>query len=66
MAFSPELIEIIECPVDRGKVELTADGNGLKCKECKRVYPIRGDIPVLLADEATLEGSAEEDTPQSA
>jgi len=27
----------------------------LKCVECKRVYPIRDDIPVMLVDEATIE-----------
>jgi len=27
----------------------------LKCVECKRVYPIRDDIPVMLIDEATIE-----------
>jgi len=27
----------------------------LKCVECKRVYPIRDDIPVMLIDEATVE-----------
>jgi uncharacterized protein YbaR (Trm112 family) len=27
----------------------------LKCVECKRLYPIRDDIPVMLIDEATIE-----------
>ena len=27
----------------------------LKCVECRRVYPIRDDIPVMLVDEATIE-----------
>ncbi|MEY3282488.1 MAG: hypothetical protein RIR86_501 [Acidobacteriota bacterium] len=31
------------------------DGRGLKCVECRRVYPIRDEIPVLLVDEATIE-----------
>src|SRR5438128_6571800 len=31
----------------RAKVELKPDGSGLKCVECKRVYPIRDDIPVI-------------------
>jgi uncharacterized protein YbaR (Trm112 family) len=27
----------------------------LKCPACHRVYPIRDDIPVMLADEARIE-----------
>lgn len=29
--------------------------DGLKCKECKRVYPIRNGIPILVEPEATIE-----------
>jgi uncharacterized protein YbaR (Trm112 family) len=55
MAISPELLEILACPACKAKVDLKADGSGLKCQECKRVYPIRDDIPVMLVDEATVE-----------
>ena len=55
MPISPELLEILACPACKAKVELKADGSGLKCVKCKRVYPIRDDIPVMLVDEATVE-----------
>ena len=55
MAISEQLLEILVCPSCRGKVELKSDGSGLKCVECKRVYPIRDDIPVMLIEEATIE-----------
>jgi len=55
VAISPELLEILVCPADKAKLELKADGSGLKCVECRRVYPIRDDIPVMLVDEATVE-----------
>jgi uncharacterized protein len=55
MAVSQELLEILACPACKAPVELNADGNALKCVECKRVYPIRDDIPVMLIDEATIE-----------
>ena len=57
MAISPELLEILRCPKCKSKVELTPDGNGLKCidPECALVYPIRDDIPVMLVDEAKAE-----------
>jgi uncharacterized protein YbaR (Trm112 family) len=31
------------------------DGAALKCERCKRVYPVKDDIPVMLLDEATIE-----------
>jgi uncharacterized protein YbaR (Trm112 family) len=55
MAISQDLLEILACPACRGKVELKDDGGGLKCVECRRVYPIRDDIPVMLVDEAIIE-----------
>jgi uncharacterized protein len=55
MAISPDLLELLVCPLDKAKVELKPDGSGLKCVECKRVYPIRDDTPVMLIDEATIE-----------
>ncbi|MBK6798458.1 MAG: Trm112 family protein [Acidobacteria bacterium] len=56
MSISKELLEILRCPACRAKVELKPDGSGLKCSECRRVYPIRDEIPVMLVDEATIEG----------
>jgi len=61
MALSEDLLEILACPAYKAKVELKADGSGLKCVECKRVYPIRDDIPVMLIDEATVEESDDEE-----
>ncbi len=55
MAISEQLLEILVCPACHAKVELTPDQSGLKCVECKRVYRIRDDIPVMLIDEATIE-----------
>jgi uncharacterized protein len=34
---------------------LKRDGGGLKCVSCRRVYPIRDEIPVMLIDEAVIE-----------
>jgi len=55
MPISEQLLEILVCPACRAKVELKPDGSGLKCIECKRVFPIRDDIPVMLVDEAKIE-----------
>jgi uncharacterized protein YbaR (Trm112 family) len=55
MSIDPLLLEILACPLCKAEVKLTADGAGLKCVECHRVFPIREDIPVMLLDEATVE-----------
>jgi uncharacterized protein YbaR (Trm112 family) len=59
MSIDPQLLEILACPVCKGDIKLTADEKGLKCMECSRVYPIKDDIPVMLADEATIEPERE-------
>ncbi|MBI1750122.1 MAG: Trm112 family protein [Acidobacteria bacterium] len=55
MAVSKELLEILICPLCKTPVRLTPDNNGLKCSTCRRVYPIRDDIPVMLVDEARID-----------
>jgi uncharacterized protein YbaR (Trm112 family) len=55
MAVSQELLDILVCPACKSPVKLTADGQGLKCGQCHRVYPIKDDIPVMLVDEAKIE-----------
>lgn len=55
MAISKELLEILVCPFCKGDVHLTPDESGLKCVQCRRVYPIRDSIPVMLIDEAKIE-----------
>lgn len=55
MAISKDLLEILVCPVCKEPVSLKEDQSGLKCPKCKRVYPVRDDIPVMLVDEAKVE-----------
>jgi len=57
MAVSKELLEILVCPLCKTPVSLTPDQQGLKCATCRRVYPIRDDIPVMLVDEARIEAN---------
>lgn len=54
MAVSKELLAILVCPLCRKPVRLLADESGLKCEACKRVYPVRDDIPVMLPEEASI------------
>ena len=55
MAISQELLDILVCPLCKTPVKLTENGQGLKCGQCRRVYPIKDDIPVMLVDEAKIE-----------
>ena len=55
MAISQELLSILVCPLCKAPVRLKADQSGLQCEKCRRVYPIKDDIPVMLIDEATIE-----------
>ena len=55
MAIHPDLLEILACPVCKTAVELWGEGTGLRCAQCKRVYPVRDDIPIMLPEEATVE-----------
>ena len=52
--ISPDQLEILACPVCRKPLVVRGE-DGLKCNECKRVYPIRNGIPILMAPEATIE-----------
>jgi uncharacterized protein YbaR (Trm112 family) len=54
MAISPDLLEMLVCPVCKVPVKLLDDQSGLKCASCKRVYPVRDDIPVMLPEEASI------------
>ena len=55
MSFDSELLDILACPQCKADIKLTADEKGLKCVKCKRVYPIKDGIPVMLIDEASIE-----------
>jgi len=55
MAVDPELLAILACPKCKTPVTLVRNGTALKCGTCKRVYPIKDDIPVMLLDEATID-----------
>jgi len=45
-----ELLDILACPACKGDVELKEDK--IVCRQCKKKYPIRDGIPVMLIEEA--------------
>jgi len=60
VVISQELLDILACPKCHTKVELE-DGDGLRCPNCKVVYPIVDGIPVMLIEEAKPEAQTQPD-----
>ena len=52
MAIAAELKEILACPKCKGELEFREEEQKIICKNCKLVYRIEDDIPVMLVDEA--------------
>jgi len=52
MALTTALLDIIACPICKGKLKLDKDKQELICLADRLAYPIRQHIPVLLANEA--------------
>jgi uncharacterized protein YbaR (Trm112 family) len=47
-------LDILVCPICKTKLEVVSGGAGLKCVTCRRVYPVRDEIPVMLPEEAKI------------
>ena len=64
MNLEPSLLEILACPACHSPLTIErlpdapkdADAEELVCTnaDCRRAYPVRDDIPVLLIDEARI------------
>ena len=55
MPVSPQLLEILACPEDKGPLLYFEDEDALYNPRLKRRYAVKDDIPVMLIDEATIE-----------
>jgi len=52
-SVDPELLAILACPACRSS--LTANTSAeLACTGCRRVYPVRDGVPVLLVDHSRM------------
>lgn len=53
--ISEELIGVLVCPICKGNLKLTNYHNknhGLKCSGCKKIFPIKEGIAIMLQDKA--------------
>jgi len=53
--LAKDLLDILVCPACKQPLTYNEAAQTLKCAACRRVYPIRDEIPILLVDEAKIE-----------
>jgi uncharacterized protein len=53
--ISQELLEMLVCPACKMPLTYRVAPESLKCETCRRVYPVRDDIPGMLIDQATID-----------
>jgi uncharacterized protein YbaR (Trm112 family) len=58
MPIDEKLLEILACPKCKGDIRLSEDQGGLICDQCKLLYPIKDDIPIMLIEEAVKLGES--------
>ncbi|MCW8108579.1 Trm112 family protein [Alteromonas ponticola] len=52
MAFDKKLLDVIACPVCKGKLILLTDGQALVCRFDRLQFSIQDGIPVLIEEKA--------------
>jgi LSD1 subclass zinc finger protein len=55
-----DFLAILLCPECRKELVYDRQAETLKCNVCRRIYPIRDGVPVLLKDQAKKEESLRE------
>ena len=50
--MNKKLLEILVCPICKGKLGYDKAANELLCRVERIAFPIRDDIPVMLEDQA--------------
>ena len=48
----PRLLDILVCPLCKGKLVYRKDAAELVCKADRLAFPVKDDIPVMLEEEA--------------
>lgn len=51
-SVDPRLLEVLVCPVTRGKLTYDSQKQELVSKGAKLAFPIRDGVPIMLPDEA--------------
>lgn len=54
MPVTAKLLETLVCPITKTGLRFCAESQELISDRAKLAYPIRGDVPVMVADEARV------------
>ena len=52
VTVDPRLLEVLVCPVTRGRLTWNRETNELISKGARLAYPIRDGVPIMLPEEA--------------
>jgi uncharacterized protein YbaR (Trm112 family) len=52
MSLNKKLLEILACPQCHGAVRWDEKLQGVVCNQCKLLYEVKNDIPIMLVEEA--------------
>ena len=52
VSVDPRLLEVLVCPVTRGRLTLDRERNELISAGAKLAFPIRDGVPILLVEDA--------------
>jgi uncharacterized protein YbaR (Trm112 family) len=50
--IDPKLLEILVCPLTKGRLDYDVEKQELISRQAKLAYPIRDGIPIMLPEEA--------------
>jgi uncharacterized protein len=52
--IDPKLLEILVCPLTKGRLDYDPEKQELISRQAKLAYPIRDGIPIMLPEEARV------------
>ncbi|AMM83006.1 Trm112 family protein [Martelella sp. AD-3] len=50
--IDPKMLELLVCPVTKGRLDYDAERQELVSRKARLAYPIRDGVPIMLASEA--------------
>lgn len=53
--LNKQLLDVLCCPKCKSDVEYQPEKNRLVCTECKQIYRIEDDIPIMIVEEGQVE-----------
>lgn len=51
-SVDPRLLEVLVCPITRGRLDYDREANELISRGAKLAFPIRDGVPIMLPEEA--------------